>query len=81
MADGVGNEGGDDVAEDDAGAGNLEGGGRAQEKSGADGAADRNHGHLSGGELMVETFFVRSAVKSRFLVRRSEDFPRGIGER
>ena len=62
--DGVGNEGGDDVAEDDAGSGNLEGRGRAQEKSGADQAADRNHGHLAGGELMMETFFVNLLLRS-----------------
>ncbi len=56
--DGVGDESGDDVAEDYAGAGDFEGGGGAEKKPGADGAADRHHGHLSGGELMVETLFV-----------------------
>ena len=56
--DGVGNEGGDEVAEDDAGAGDFEGGGGAEEKAGADGAADGDHGHLADGELMVETLFV-----------------------
>ena len=55
---GVGDEGGDDVAEDYAGAGDFEGGGGAEKKSGADGAADGDHGHLSGGELVVETLFV-----------------------
>ena len=55
---GVSEEGRDDIAEDYAGARHFEGGGRAEKKSGADGAADRHHGHLAGGELMVQTLFV-----------------------
>ena len=56
--DGEGNEGGGDVAQDHAGSGHFEGRGGAQKQAGADRAADRDHGHLSGGELMVEALFV-----------------------
>ena len=56
--DRVCDEGGDDVAEDHAGTGDFEGGGRAEKKACADGAADGDHGHLSGGELVVEPLFV-----------------------
>jgi len=62
LAEGHGNrvrdEGGDDIAEDHAGTGDFEGGGGAEKQSGADGAADGDHGHLAGSELMVETLFV-----------------------
>ena len=56
--DGVSDKGGDDVTQDHAGPGDFQSGGRAEEKSGADGAPDGNHGHLAGGKLMVEALFV-----------------------
>src|ERR1700676_3121705 len=37
-----------------AGSGEFDGGGGAEEESGADGTADGDHGHLSGGELAPE---------------------------
>src|ERR1700722_13715904 len=52
--DGVGGEGGDDIAENDAGAGDLESGGGSEKQARADGAANGDHGHLSGGELVAK---------------------------
>ncbi len=52
--DGPTDEGGEYETEDDGGAGELDGGGCAEQESGADGAADGDHGHLSGGELVAE---------------------------
>ena len=63
--DRVCDEGGNDIAEDHAGAGHLERRGGAEEKSGADGAPDGDHGHLADGELMVEALFV-SLFRSEF---------------
>ena len=45
-------------AEDGGGAGDFHGGAGAEEQAGADGASDGDHGHLSGGELVAEAFFV-----------------------
>ena len=56
--DGPVDEGGGDEAEDGGGAGDFHGGAGAEEEAGADGASDGDHGHLSGGELVVEAFFV-----------------------
>ena len=56
--DGPRNEGGGDEAEDGGGAGDFHGGAGAEEEAGADGASDGDHGHLSGGELVAESFFV-----------------------
>ncbi len=53
--DGPADESGEDEAEDDGGAGEFDSCGSAEEESGADGAADGDHGHLSGGELMAES--------------------------
>jgi len=48
------NEGGEDEAEDDCGSGEFDGGGSAEQESGADGTTDGDHGHLSSGELAAE---------------------------
>src|ERR1039458_295339 len=55
---GPSDEGGGDEAEDGGGPGDFHGGAGAEEESGADGASDGDHGHLSGGELVAEAFFV-----------------------
>ena len=56
--DGPVDEGGDEKTEDGGGAGDLHGRAGAEKKAGADGASDGDHGHLSGGELVAEAFFV-----------------------
>jgi len=53
--DGPADEGGENEAEDDGGPGEFDGGGSAEEESGADRAAHRDHGYLSGSELVMET--------------------------
>ena len=55
---GPGNEGGGDEAEDGGGPGDFHSGAGAEKEAGADGAADGDHRHLSGGELVAESFFV-----------------------
>ena len=52
------NEGGGDEAENGCGPGDFHGCAGAEEKAGADGASDGDHGHLSGGQLVAESFFV-----------------------
>ncbi len=54
----VGNERSGEVAENYAGASDLECGGRAQKESRPDGTADGDHSHLAGGQLVVKTLFV-----------------------
>ena len=56
--DGVSDESSDDVAENYAGAGDLKGGSGTEQQASADRAADGDHGHLSGGEFVVETLFL-----------------------
>ena len=68
---GVSDKGGDDVTENHAGPGDFQSRSRAEEKSGSDGATDRNHGHLTDGKLMVETFFVNLFL-GRLLLRFDE---------
>ncbi len=55
--DGPTDEGGQDEGEDDRGSSQRDSGCGAEEQSGADGAADGDHGHLSGGELAVQAGF------------------------
>jgi hypothetical protein len=52
--DGPTDKGSEDEAEDNGGSGEFDGGGRAEEQSGADGAADGDHRHLSGGEVVAK---------------------------
>ena len=56
--DGPVDEGGGEKAEDGCGSGDFYGGAGTEQQAGADGASDADHGHLSGGELVMETFFV-----------------------
>ncbi len=52
-------------AEDSRGAGDLHGCSGPEKKPGADGAADGDHGHLRGGELVAESFFVELSRSGR----------------
>src|ERR1700681_1317455 len=52
--DGPTDEGCEHEAQDNGGPGEFDSSGGAEKQSGADGAADGNHSHLSGGELMAE---------------------------
>ena len=51
---GESNQRAQDVGEDDSRPGNLDRRARSQQKTGADRAADRDHGHLSCAELVAE---------------------------
>ena len=51
-------KGGCEKAEDGSGTSNLHGRAGPEKQSGTDRAADGNHGHLRGGELAAEPFFV-----------------------
>jgi len=53
-SDGSSNQGGSQKADD--------GGAGAEQKPGADGAADSDHGHLPGAELLAEPFFIGGDV-------------------
>jgi hypothetical protein len=58
-----------DVAEDYAGACDFESGGGSQKESRSNGSADSDHGHLSSGELVMQSLFVNVFVN---FVRRAE---------
>ena len=67
--DGPVDERGGDKAEDGGGSGDFHGGAGAEEESSADRASDGDHGHLSGGELVAEAFFVDGCGRRRHAAR------------
>src|ERR1700722_3372033 len=75
-------ESGGDEAENRSGSGNLHSGAGAEQNSSTDGAADSDHGHLSGSELMAESFFVgdcgRGGGHAAQYQKRRESIPKSM---
>src|SRR5579885_1805375 len=81
--DGVIDEGREQEAENDAGAGDLHGGGGAEKEACADRSPDGNHGHLSGAELVAKSLFRRASLghEYRQVTRKcwnAKEFPNGM---
>src|SRR5271154_2668305 len=56
--DGPADEGGGEKAENGGGSGDFESRAGAEQEAGADRSTDRDHSHLSGGEAVLQAFFV-----------------------